>query len=92
MRKIAATALMIGALMGPAYPQSMQQRQEERGAKVTKTPLQIEEEERMRRAMDVEKDYDAAMKRSRAKIPDVVHDPWQNVRPGPTSDSKANSR
>ena len=87
MRKIAVTVAMIGLLTGSAYSQSVQQRQEERGTKVDKTPMQIQDEERARRARDVEKDYEAAMKRSSATIPKVVIDPWRNVRPNASSPS-----
>lgn len=82
---------MIGLSTGFGYSQTMQQRQEERGTTVTKTPLQLIEEERMRRAQDVEKDYEAAMKRSKssASTPAAPSDPWRNVRPaGATGDKK----
>jgi len=90
MEKVAVTAVMIALLAAPAHSQSMQQRQEERGKNVTKTPMQIEEEERAQRALQAEKDYDAAMKRSKATTPNTVPDPWQNVRPDPSTAKKAN--
>ncbi len=90
MEKVAVTAVMIALLTAPAHSQSMQQRQEERGKNVTKTPMQIEEEERAQRALQVEKEYDAAVKRSKATTPSTAPDPWQNVRPSPSTAKKAN--
>jgi hypothetical protein len=82
MRKVATTAVLIGLLSGSVHAQSVQDRQEERGKKVDKTPMQRIEEERERRARDVEKDYEAAMKRSSAApTQKAVVDPWRNVRP-----------
>ena len=46
MEKVAMTAVMIALLTAPAHSQTMQQRQEERGTTVTKTPMQKLEEER----------------------------------------------
>jgi hypothetical protein len=90
MEKVAMTAVVIALLTAPAHSQSMQQRQEERGKNVTKTPMQIQEEERTQRAFQADKDYEAAMKRSKATTPHIVPDPWQNVRPGPSANKKAN--
>lgn len=90
MEKIAVAAVMIALLTAPAHSQSMQQRQEERGKNVTRTPMQIQEDERAQRALQAEKDYDAAMKRSKATTPSTATDPWQNVRPGPSPNKKAN--
>ena len=90
MSKVAVTAVMIALLTAPAHSQSMQQRQEERGKSVTKTPMQIQEEERAQQALQAERDYDAAMKRSKATTPSAAPDPWQNVRPSPAPDKKAN--
>jgi hypothetical protein len=82
MRKIATAAVLIGLLSGSVHAQSMQDRQEERGKKVDKTPRQLIEEERERRARDVDKNYEAAMKRSSATpTQKAVVDPWRNVRP-----------
>ena len=92
MEKIAVAAVVIALLTAPAQSQSIQQRQEERGRNVTKTPMQIQEEEREQRAFQVEKEYDAAMKRSKAITPGAAPapDPWQNVRPGPSPNKKTN--
>jgi len=46
MQKVAVTAVMIALLTAPAHSQTTQQRQEERGGNVTKTPMQILEEEK----------------------------------------------
>jgi hypothetical protein len=82
MRKIAVAVVLAGLLSGSVHAQSIQQRQQERGGKVDKTPMQLIEEERERRARDVEKDYEAAMKRSSATpTQKAVVDPWRNVRP-----------
>jgi Flp pilus assembly protein TadD len=79
MGKIAATAAMIFLLATPVYSQAQQQ--EEKG-KTNKTLLQIEQEERAQRAKDVDKDYQAVIRRSRPiTTPNVAPDPWQNVRP-----------
>ena len=90
MRSIAASAIMIAVLTGSAYSQSVQDRQNERGSKVEKTPLQQEQEERARQARDVDKDYEAAMKRSSTTTPKMVVDPWARVRPnsGASGDRK----
>jgi len=90
MGKVAVTAVMIALLTAPAHSQSMQQRQEERGGTVTKTPMQKLEEERVQRALQADRDYDAAMKRSKTMVPSTVPDPWQNVRPSPSTAKKAN--
>ena len=90
MEKVAMTAVIIALFTAPAHSQSMQQRQEERGGKVSKTPMQIEEEERAQRAVQVDKDYEAAMKRSKTTTPSTAPDPWQNVRPNPSTSKKAN--
>ena len=87
MRTIAMTAAVVCLWSGSVHAQSIQQRQEERGQTVDKTPLQIEREERARQAHDVEKEYEAAMKRSTA-APKVVVDPWGSVRPNPSGDKK----
>jgi hypothetical protein len=89
MEKVAVTAVMIALLTAPAHSQTTQQRQEERGVNVTKTPMQILEEERAQRAFQADRDYEAAMKRSKATTPSTVPDPWQKVRPGPSADKKA---
>ena len=90
MEKVAVTAVMIALLTAPAHSQTMQQRQEERGSTVTKTPMQKLEEERAQRAFQADRDYDAAMKRSKAATPSTPPDPWQKVRPSPSTDKKAN--
>jgi hypothetical protein len=92
MKKVAMTAAMIALLTASAHSQSIQQRQEERGGNVTKTPMQIQEEERQQRAFQVEKEYEAAMKRSKSTTPSAAPapDPWQNVRPSPSPNKKAN--
>ena len=94
MEKVAVTAVMIALLTAPAHSQTMQQRQEERGTTVTKTPMQKLEEERAQRALQADRDYDAAMKRSKAitpsTTPSTAPDPWQNVRPSPSTAKKAN--
>jgi hypothetical protein len=92
MEKVAVAAVMIALLIAPAYSQSMQQRQQERGTNVTKTPMQIQEEERAQRALQADRDYEAAMKRSKATTPSAApaSDPWQNVRPSPSPNKKAN--
>ena len=83
MRKIIATAAWVGLLTAYAHAQSLQERQNERGGKVDKTPMQMIEEERARRAQDVDRDYEAARKRSLATPapPTVAADPWRTVRP-----------
>jgi len=95
MEKVAMTAVVIALLTAPAHSQTMQQRQEERGKNVTKTPMQIQEEERAQRALQADRDYDAAMKRSKATTPSTATpstapDPWQNVRPDPSTAKKPN--
>ena len=90
MEKVAMTAVMIALLTAPAHSQTIQQRQEERGSTVTKTPMQKLEEERAQRALQADRDYDAAMKRSKATTPSTVPDPWQNVRPSSSTTKKAN--
>src|SRR5262249_6437837 len=92
MRKIIVIAACVGVLTGSAEAQnpqgqtSLQERQQERGGKVDKTPMQLIEEERARRARDVEKDYDAAMKRSSTiPTPKAPVDPWRTVRPSPSA-------
>ena len=78
---VLCTALA-AAWAGSGHAQSLQQRQEERGEKVEKNPMQQMQEERQRRAREVDKEYEAAMKRSAgAPLPKVVLDPWGNVRP-----------
>ena len=90
MQKVAVTAVMIALLTAPAHSQTTQQRQEERGGNVTKTPMQILEEEKAQRAFQADRDYEAAMKRSKATTPSTAPDPWQKVRPSPSADKKAN--
>jgi hypothetical protein len=86
MRKMVATAVCVGLFTGYAHAQSIQQRQQERGGKTDKTPMQQIEEERARRAHDIEKDYEAAMKRSSAiPTPKASVDPWRTVRPSPSA-------
>ncbi len=95
MGKVAVTAVIIALLTAPAHSQTMQQRQEERGSTVTKTPMQKLEEERAQRALQADRDYDAAMKRSKGTTPSTAApstapDPWQSVRPSPSTAKKAN--
>jgi len=86
MRKIIITAAWVGLLAAYAHAQSLQERQNERGGKTDKTPMQLIEEERARRAHDVERDYEAARKRSLATpAPTVAADPWRTVRPSPSA-------
>jgi hypothetical protein len=85
MEKVAVAAVMIALLTAPAHSQSMQQRQQERGTNVTKTPMQIQEEERAQRALQADRDYEAAMPSAAP-----ASDPWQNVRPSPSPNKKAN--
>ena len=92
MRKIIVIAACVGLLTGYAHAQnppgqsSLGERQQERGGKAEKTPMQLIEEERARRAHDVERDYDAAMKRSSAiPTPKAPVDPWRTVRPSPSA-------
>ncbi len=49
-----------------------------------KTPLQIEAEERAKRAKEVDKEYDLTMKRLKAQGPAAASDPWKKVRPSAT--------
>ena len=86
LRGTVLCAALAAAWTGSAYAQTVQERQEERGQKVEKTPMQQMQEERARRARDVEKEYEAAMKRSAmTPAPKVVVDPWGNVRPSASS-------
>jgi hypothetical protein len=82
MRKLAAVAVTMSLMVGQAYslppaPSGAQ-----------KTPMQIEREEQQRRAKDIDADYDAAMKRSRANTPNAASDPWHNLRSPTLPDSK----
>jgi hypothetical protein len=89
MRKAVITAAMIGLMTLPVV--SHAQQQEEKG-KNDRTLLQIEQEERARRAKDVDKDYQQAIKRSHPLSTPSAPDPWQNVRPAstPSKDKKTN--
>ena len=73
MRKFAVAAVMIVST-GPAYSQTPAL---EKGSK---TPLQVQEEERKRLDKNIDKDYDAVMKRSRATTPNTASDPWHSLR------------
>ena len=80
LRTLAISTALVASLAGSALCRDLLK--EERGQKPDKTPLEEMQEERARRAQDVERDYQAAMKRSaNAPTPKVVVDPWGNVRP-----------
>jgi len=85
MRNFAILAVMVGFAMAPAYAQTPAPEKD----KGSKTLLQLEDEEKERRAKDIDKDYDAAIKRSRATTPKTSADPWKSVRqPGASTDRK----
>jgi hypothetical protein len=81
MRKSAVAVVMI-VLTGPAYSQMPAP------GKGSKTPLQVQEEEQKRLQKDVDKDYDAVMKRSRATTPSAASDPWHSLRSANPVDKK----
>jgi len=81
MRKFAVAAVMIVST-GPAYSQTPAL---EKGSK---TPLQVQEEERKRLDKNIDKDYDAVMKRSRATTPNAASDPWHSLRSTNPADKK----
>jgi hypothetical protein len=76
---IAAVILAVSA--GAAFSQG----------KGHKTPLQAQEEEKARRVKEVDKEYEAAMKRSGGTTsPAAASDPWKNVRPSGTTSNPRN--
>ena len=75
MRNFALAAAMIGSFTGTAHSQALDK------DKGSKTPMQIEQEERQQSAKDVDRAYNAVIKRSRETAPNVASDPWKNVRP-----------
>ncbi len=70
------TAAIAALLLGPAYGQSGQPQV---GVPVG-TPSKNREEKLKLNAKEIDAEYEAAMKRSRATTPKVVSDPWQDVR------------
>lgn len=72
MRKIAAAAVMIALVAGPAFAQK-------KGSS-TNEWQKMQDEQRARENKDVDKNYNEAMKRSRSQAA-PAYDPWGNVRP-----------
>jgi hypothetical protein len=86
MHKFALSAVMVCLLAGPAHSQSKQP--DEKGSD-SKTLMQIEQEERAKRAKEVDADYQRAIKGTRQTgAPSAAPDPWQSVRPAPPSKDK----
>jgi len=57
-------------------------------AQDSKDPLQLQYEREAKERQDIDKDYDATMKRTRANAPVAKRDPWATVRPSAGADSK----
>ena len=82
MKTFVAAAVTIAMLAGSANAQM--------GKMDSKDPLQLQYEREKRDQEDIEKDYNAAMKRSRSQAPaqSPKTDPWAGVRPADNSSTK----
>jgi len=76
MRPLMTASLVAALFVGPAYGQSGQPTV---GVPIG-TPSKNREEKLKLNAKEIDAEYEAAMKRSRATPPKVVSDPWQDVR------------
>jgi hypothetical protein len=84
MRRVLAAATMMAILTGSAYAQANMT-----GAG-PKDPLRQKYEEEAKHREQVEKDYNATMKRLKAQGPTTTtnSDPWRGVRPADDSTAK----
>ena len=80
MKTFVATAVTIAMLTGPANAQM--------GKSDHKDPLTLQYERQKKEQEDIEKDYNAAMKRSRSQGSAPKSDPWAGVRPADSSSTK----
>jgi len=74
MKKIAAAAVMIALVAGPAFAQGSKK------GSSTNEWQKMQDEQRARENKDVDKAYSETMKRSRGQAA-PTYDPWGNVRP-----------
>jgi len=73
MKTLVAAAVTVAMLTGTASAQM--------GKMGGKDPLQLQYEKQKKDQEDIERDYNAAMKRSRSQGPAPKSDPWAGVRP-----------
>jgi hypothetical protein len=73
MKTLPATAVALVVLASPTYAQMGNQEQ-------PKDLLQLKYEQEERARKEIDKEYDAAMKRTGAAAPAAKRDPWGNVR------------
>jgi hypothetical protein len=79
MRRFLAAAVIVVAVVGPAYAQG------KKGAGANTQLPQIEEQEK-KQAKEVDRAYGEAIKRTRKDA--KPYDPWGSVRPPPASAGK----
>jgi hypothetical protein len=82
MKTFTATAVLIALLTVPAYSQK-------KGGGVPPDPKAEEEaREQKKRAKEIERDYNASVKKTPPQATTVPSDPWQNIRPSAPSNPK----
>ena len=75
MKAIIVSAVIAGALAGPAFAQG------KRGAPPPDTPAARQERQKQRDADTVDRQYQSTVKKTQADTTGVqVNDPWQNMR------------
>jgi hypothetical protein len=79
MRVVTAMGVMVALIAGPAYAQQNSDK---------KDPLTLQYEAEQRRKAEIEKEYDATLKRTRTTVPETKSDPWGSVRPAPAPREK----
>jgi hypothetical protein len=80
MKTFVAVAVTVAMLTGSANAQ--------KSNSPHKDPLTLQYEREKRDQEEIEKDYNAAMKRSRSQSPAQKTDPWAGVRPANNTDAK----
>jgi hypothetical protein len=81
MKYLLAAAATMAMLAGPAYSQM--------SMGPDKDPLTLKYEKEDKDKAEIEKDYNATMKRLKAQTPTTTkHDPWSSVRPAAESNAK----
>ena len=82
MRYVLAAAVMMTTLAGPAYSQMTMNSDQ-------KDPLQAMYERQDKEKADIERDYNATMKRLKGQgAAPASSDPWQGVRPARETNAK----
>jgi hypothetical protein len=77
MRTLPVLAVALAMFAGPAYAQLETGKQ--------KSGVELQDEREQRNRQEIDKEYEATMRRTRSSAPATSSDPWRGIRP---TDSK----